>query len=80
MKVSSGTLLSIAIAVLACASTIAVLATRDVASSADSQGRERSLLPTFRSEDVTRLELVSGGQKIAIERQRNRGRNQRISS
>ena len=73
MKVASGTLVSVAIAVLACASTIAVLATRDVASPEDSQGRERDLLPTFRSDDVTRLELFAGNQKIAIERKGTAG-------
>ncbi|MEI9940775.1 MAG: DUF4340 domain-containing protein [Pseudomonadota bacterium] len=68
MKFSAGALVSVGILVLACASTIAVLATREVVSTSDSEGREHNLFAAFRSEDVTRLELIAADQKIAIER------------
>ena len=68
MKLSSGTLVSVGILVLACASTVAVLVTRDVVSTKDSEGSQRALLVAFQSEQVTRLELDISGQKLAIER------------
>ncbi len=68
MRLSSGTLVSVGILALAGASTIAVVATRDVVSTKDSEGREQNLLMVFRSEDVTRLELIAAGRKTAIER------------
>ena len=68
MRVSSGTLVSVAVVVLACASTIAVFATRDGVSNVEGAARERTLLPKFRNEDVTRLELHGNGPKIALER------------
>ena len=68
MKFTPGTLVSAGVVVLACASTIAVLATRDVVSTSEREGREQNLLPSFRSEDVIRLELFAENQKVAIER------------
>ncbi|HKO47567.1 MAG TPA: DUF4340 domain-containing protein [Polyangiaceae bacterium] len=68
MKLASGTLLSVGIVVLACASTIAVFVTREGASTQDDQGRKQNLLASFHSEDMIRLELSANGPKIAIER------------
>ena len=68
MKWSSGMVVSAAVVALAGVSTVAVFATRDLVSTKDSAGREQSLLAAFRSEDVTRLELLTGGQKVVIER------------
>ncbi|HEY0466808.1 MAG TPA: DUF4340 domain-containing protein [Polyangiaceae bacterium] len=68
MKASSGMLVSVGLIVLACASTILVFVTRDVASTSESAGREQNLFASFRSEDVTRLELQKNGQKLRIER------------
>ena len=68
MKLARGVVLNALIGVLACASVGAIWLTRDVASTKDSAGRDRSLLPVFRSEDVTRLELVTAGQKVTLER------------
>jgi hypothetical protein len=68
MRWSSGTLVSLGIVVLAGASTIAVVATRDAVSTKDSEGREQDLLPAFQSEDVTRLELQGEQPAIVIER------------
>jgi len=60
--------LSAAIAALACISTVAVFATRNVATTAEGATREQRLFASLRSEDVTRLELLENGHKIAIER------------
>lgn len=68
MRFTSGTWLSLALAVLACASTFAVFATRDVPTTSDSALSEPHLLSAFRSEDVTRLELLENGQKLLLER------------
>ena len=73
MKFTPGTLISAGIVVLACASTVAVLATRDVVSTSEREGREQNLFGSFRSEDVVRLELVGESQKIAIERTETAG-------
>ena len=73
MKVSSSVLVSVAIVVLASASTIAVFATRDVRHTQNSEQREPSLFPGFRSEDVARLELLTSGPKLAIERSAESG-------
>ena len=61
-------LVSVALVVLASASTIAVFATRNAVSTQDSEGREQNLFPALRSTDVTRLELLTTGPKLAIER------------
>ena len=63
-----GMWLSAAIAALACISTVAVFATRNVATTAEGATREQRLFASLRSEDVTRLELLENGHKIAIER------------
>jgi len=68
MRLSSGMLVSLGIVVLAGASTIAVITTRDAVSTKDSAGREQSLLAAFRSEDVTRLELLAAGPQVTVER------------
>jgi len=68
VKPSSGTLLSIGMVVLACASTLLVFTTRDLAGTNDTAERGQNLLASFRSEDVTRLELIASGPKLAIER------------
>jgi hypothetical protein len=68
MRLSSGMLVSVGVVILAAASTIAVVATRDALSTKDDAGREQSLLPAFRSEDVTRLELLGKDPKVVIER------------
>ncbi|HYP76295.1 MAG TPA: DUF4340 domain-containing protein [Polyangiaceae bacterium] len=59
---------SAGILVLACATTVLVFATRDLASTSDSVGREQNLFDAFRSEQVTRVELLENGQKLALER------------
>jgi hypothetical protein len=61
-------LVSAGVVVLACASTIVLLLTHDLASTADSATREQNLFAAFRSEDVVRLELLGNGPKIALER------------
>lgn len=68
MKLSSGTLVSVGILLLAGASTIAVLVTRDALSTKDREASEQALLPAFEREEVTRLELTSSGRKLAVER------------
>ena len=68
MRLSSGMLVSVTIAALAGALTVAVFATRDMLSTKDNEASEQDLLAAFRSEDVTRLELLTGGPKIVIER------------
>ncbi|MEO6601348.1 MAG: DUF4340 domain-containing protein [Polyangiaceae bacterium] len=73
MKLTRGTLLNASIALLAGASVIAVVATRNVASTKDSEGRARNLLPVFRREDATRVELRRAEQKIAFARTGNDG-------
>jgi hypothetical protein len=61
-------LVSVGILLLAGASTILLVFTRDRASTSESAGREQSLFASFRSEDVTHLELSESGQKLGIER------------
>ena len=68
MKVSSGTLVSVGLLVLACASTIALVATQNVVGTSDNAERGQNLFASFRSEDVTRLELVAKGPKVVLER------------
>jgi len=68
VKLSSGTLVSVGILLLAGASTIAVLVTRDALSTKDREASEQALLPAFEREEVTRLELTSSGRKLAVER------------
>ena len=68
MRLARGLGLNAVIGLLACASAGAIWATRDVASTKDSAGRDRRLLPVFQSEDVTRLELSSAGEKVILER------------
>ena len=68
MKLSRGVVVNALIGALACASAVFVIVTRDVASTHDSDGRARNLLSIFDADQVTRLELVSAGQKLAIER------------
>jgi len=68
VKFSSGMLVSVGIVLLAGASTVAVVATRDVESANDRDGRAQDLLPAFRSDDVLRLELHASGQTVVIER------------
>ncbi|MES1178344.1 MAG: DUF4340 domain-containing protein [Myxococcales bacterium] len=66
MKLTRGTILNATIALLACVSVVAVVATRNVASTKDSEGRAQNLLPVFRAEDATRVELRRGDQKITL--------------
>jgi Domain of unknown function (DUF4340) len=68
MKLARSTIINASIAALACASFAAVVATRSTPTTADAEERGQSLLPGFRSEEVQRLELDNGGQKLAIER------------
>jgi len=63
--------LSAGLVALACASTIFLVVTGDVTSTADSAGREQNLFPALRSEDVARLELEEKGQKLILERDRS---------
>jgi hypothetical protein len=73
LKLTRGTLLNASIALLACASAVAVVATRDVASTKDSEGRAQNLVPVYRAEDAARVELWRAEQKIALVRSGNDG-------
>ncbi|MET0795240.1 MAG: DUF4340 domain-containing protein [Polyangiaceae bacterium] len=73
MKLTRSTISNAIIALLACASAVAVLATRNVASTKDSEGRAQNLLSVFRGEDAQRVELSRAEQKIAIVRSGNDG-------
>jgi Domain of unknown function (DUF4340) len=73
LKLTRGTILNASIALLACASVVAVVATRNVASTKDSEGRAQNLLPVFRGEDATRVELSRAELKIAFVRSGNDG-------
>lgn len=73
MKISSGMWLSAGLVVLAGASTILVISTRDVAGTGDSAGHEQNVFPGFRSDAVTRLELLESGQKLVLERNGSAG-------
>jgi Domain of unknown function (DUF4340) len=68
LKLTRGTILNAGIALLACASVALVVATRNVASTKDSEGRAQNLLAVFRAEEATRVELGRGEQKIAFVR------------
>jgi Domain of unknown function (DUF4340) len=68
MKVSRGLLINGVIVVLGAASLVTVLVTTGSVSTRDSEGREQSLLPAYRREDVTGLELSANGQQIKLER------------
>ena len=68
MRVSRTILINGAIAVLACASGVAVYATSRSVTTKDSEGREQNLLPVFRTEDVIGLDLSANGQKIRLQR------------
>lgn len=68
MKITPGMWLSAGLVVLAGASTVLVISTRDVARTGDSAGREQNLLPAFRAEATTRVELHEGAQKLVLER------------
>jgi len=73
VTLARGTLINAGIFLLACASALLVLATRNLASTKDSEGRTQNLLAVFRSEDATRVELSREGQKIAFVRSGNDG-------
>jgi hypothetical protein len=68
MKLARSTWINAAIAIFACASVGVVFATRGAETTGDGEERGRNLLPVFRSEDATRLELESAGRKLTIER------------
>ena len=73
MKLTRGLLLNTGILLLAGASTIALVATRNLASPKDSEGRAQNLLAVFHSEDVKRVELSRGAQKLAFVQAGNDG-------
>lgn len=66
MSLGRSTWLNAGIAVLACASAVAVVATRNVASTKDSEGRAENLLPVFRAEEAQRVELSQKDRKISL--------------
>jgi hypothetical protein len=68
MSLSRNLWLNVGIGVLACASGIALYVTRDLASPEGGSARSPDLLPEFRNEDATRLEIAAGGQKLRLER------------
>ncbi len=68
MKLTRGVLLNTGILLLAFASTVTLVATRNLASPKDSEGRAQNLLSVFRSEDVTRVALSRGDQKLVFTR------------
>ncbi len=73
MRPALSTWVNVGILVLAGASFAAVVATRSAPTTAEGIASGPSLLPAFRVEDSTRLELESAGQKIAIERKGSAG-------
>ncbi len=68
MRVTRATLVNAVIAVLACGSGAAVWATSRSVTTGDAEGREQNLLPVFRVDDVTHLELSQNNQKIVLDR------------
>ncbi len=67
MKTALTTWINVGIGVLACASFVAVLATRRTPTTGDSLASAPSLLPELRAADSTRLELESAGQRVTVE-------------
>ncbi len=66
MKLTRGTLVNAGIALLACASVVAVVATRNVASTKDGEGRAQNLLSVFRVEDATRPLPYAGQSQTGV--------------
>lgn len=64
-----GAWLNAGILLLACASGVAVWATRNSVTTSDSAGRDEQLLPVFRSEEVSRLNVSTSSEKISLERE-----------
>ncbi|HEV8550006.1 MAG TPA: hypothetical protein VGQ57_13275, partial [Polyangiaceae bacterium] len=68
MKLDRAELASAGLAVAAVASVLAVLATRHAPTTAERDARAKSLLPVWREDDVTRLELESKSATFTLER------------
>jgi Domain of unknown function (DUF4340) len=68
MKFSRGLLINGAVLALSAASLVAVLVTNNSVNTKDREGREQSLLPAYRREDVSALELSANSQQIKLER------------
>jgi Domain of unknown function (DUF4340) len=68
MKVSRALVINSLILVCGAASLAAVCLTNGSVTTTDSEGRAQNLLPVFRADDVTDLELSENGQRIAIKR------------
>lgn len=71
MRLGSRELVSIALAVLAVASVGVVLVTRHAPTTAEKDARASNLLPTFREDEVERLELRRGSAVTVVERSRD---------
>lgn len=70
MKVSRSLLVNATVALLALASAVAVVASNGAVTTKDREGRAQNLLPVFRTEDVTSLELSAGKERISLQRAR----------
>ncbi|HWZ90214.1 MAG TPA: hypothetical protein VNW92_15225, partial [Polyangiaceae bacterium] len=68
MKLSRPLLINALVLALGAASLVGVLATTGSVTTKDSAGREQNLLPVFRAEDVTGLELSNNDPPIRLER------------
>ncbi|HEY4103734.1 MAG TPA: DUF4340 domain-containing protein [Polyangiaceae bacterium] len=69
MKPSIALIVNGSIALLGLGSLIAIVSTRGLSTTRDTEGREQNLFPVFRVEDVKSLELSANGQQIALERE-----------
>jgi len=70
MKVSRSLLVNATVAILALASAVAVVVSSGSVTTKDREGRAQNLLPVFRSQDVTGLELSAGKEAISLQRAR----------
>jgi hypothetical protein len=68
MKLSRSLLVNATVAVLALASAVAVVVSNGSVTTKDREGRAQNLLPVFRSQDVTGLELSAGKEAISLRR------------
>jgi len=70
MKLSRSLLVNATVALLALASAVAVVVSSGSVTTKDREGRAQNLLPVFRSQDVTGLELSAKEQVISLQRAR----------
>ena len=65
MKLGKATVTSLVVAALAAGSTALVLVTRDRATSGETEQRKKNLLPVWRAEEVSRVELSAAHARAA---------------